>query len=59
MKTFKILIDSKGNVQIEAEGYQGSSCLEATKKLTEKLGNVLHSCIKPEYYQQEEQKETW
>ncbi len=59
MKTFKIMIDQKGNITIEAQNFQGSSCLEATKALTEKLGSVLHSCIKPEYYQVDEQKEVW
>ncbi|WP_172674120.1 DUF1257 domain-containing protein [Syntrophomonas palmitatica] len=53
--TKKILVDlpSTGEMKVEAEGYSGSSCQEATKFL-ESLGTV-QSTLKPEYY--EPQKE--
>ena len=48
----QIIIDIKpdGSVKIEAVGFQGQSCLEATKPFEEALGKVEAREEKPEYF---------
>jgi acylphosphatase len=44
----KLLPD--GSIKIEAEGYTGNTCQEATRFL-ERIGTVSGENIKPEYYE--------
>jgi len=54
-KQIKITVKKGGQIKVEAEGYSGSSCTEATKFL-EKLGAVVEPPqMKPEFYQTEDQ----
>ena len=50
MKQIKVLIGPKGQVKIEAVGFTGSSCLAATRKLEEALGQVEDRKEKDEMY---------
>ena len=50
-ESIKVTIDKKtGRTTIEAQGFQGSSCLEATKALTAKLGPPTARQLKPEFH---------
>jgi|GEM_PF-1805104 hypothetical protein len=49
----KTTVDPAGNLKVEAEGFAGSSCTEATAFL-KSLGIVEHNEYKPEYYAEEE-----
>lgn len=59
-KIIKVSIDKLGNTQVTTDGYTGSDCLEATKKLEQALtgskGDVSRE-YKPEYYQESESKQ--
>jgi len=57
MPNIKILIKGNGKIVVDAEGFIGADCIEATKKLEEilnKLGvnvKLVKRNLKPEYYQ--------
>lgn len=53
MKQIKIVIDVEGGVIVEAIGYKGRGCKEATKALESALGAVTKDTDKPELYQSE------
>jgi hypothetical protein len=51
-KKIVIMIDDKGEVQVEAFGHKGGSCTKATDPLTKALiGGVIEDRKKPEFYQ--------
>lgn len=47
-KTIIITIDKKGGSKIEAQGFDDSTCLKATKSVEEALGIVQDKQLKPE-----------
>jgi len=54
----KIIVKiKKGKVKIEAEGYTGTSCQDATKQIEEALGVVDDRDLKDEYYQEDENEQ--
>lgn len=63
----KIVVDISpdGEVRIEAQGFVGCGCTEATRLLEQALGGRVERTLKPEYYladtqvQQEELRERW
>mgnify|MGYP000984050146 CR=1 FL=1 len=50
MKKIIVTISPDGKIRVEAEGYSGNSCEEATKFL-KSLGKVVEENKKPEYYE--------
>lgn len=58
MQELRINIDAQGEVQVEVVGVQGDGCLELTKGLESKLGEVLDRKFKPEHYQQATENQT-
>ncbi len=50
-KGITVIVDASGKIQVEAQGYKGSSCVEATRFIEEALGRVQARRKKPEYYQ--------
>lgn len=56
MKTLKITIDRTGtHVQMEADGFTGSSCRDATGPYLQKLGvrpEDVHEELRPEFQQE-------
>jgi hypothetical protein len=52
VKTIEITIDESGKTTVEAQGFTGSSCTDATKAIEQALGATTHDTKKPEYYQQ-------
>lgn len=62
MKQVKITIHPDGKVEINADGYTGSTCVERTKELLKFLGDTVTKIDKPEMYldltvQQEERND--
>jgi hypothetical protein len=53
MKEIIVEISPDGAVHVEAFGYQGNSCEEATKFIEESLGQTVEQKRKPEYYRQQ------
>ena len=52
MKEIIVEIGPDGAVHVEAFGYTGNSCEEATKFIEEALGRTVETKRKPEYHQQ-------
>jgi hypothetical protein len=50
-RTVEIIIGTTGEIQIDAVGFKGPDCEQATKFLEEALGVVGQKIKKPEYYQ--------
>lgn len=50
MKSIEVIITKSGEVQIEASGFTGTACEQATEKLREALGQTTRDDKKPEYY---------
>lgn len=50
MQKIIVKIPPDGTITVEAEGYAGNSCEDATKFL-KKLGAVTGETLKPEYYE--------
>jgi hypothetical protein len=53
MKEIIVEISPDGAVHVEAFGYRGNSCEEATKFIEEALGETVEQKRKPEYYRQQ------
>jgi hypothetical protein len=53
MKTITVTIDKKGKVSMEANGFVGTSCANATAKFSSLLGKVVNEEKKEEYHQQD------
>lgn len=51
MKKIEIIISADGSTVIEAIGFQGNSCEDATKPIETALGTVANRKKKPEYHQ--------
>ncbi len=50
MKEIEVVIHPDGSVSVEARGYDGTDCEEATRFLEQALGKVQQRKHKPEYY---------
>jgi len=50
MKTIDILINDQGQLTINATGYQGADCEQATAFLEQALGSLTQKQRKPEWY---------
>jgi hypothetical protein len=50
-RTIEITISTSGEIQIDAVGFKGPDCEQATKFLEEALGVVGEKVKKPEYHQ--------
>jgi hypothetical protein len=50
-RTIEIIITPTGGIEIEAVGFKGPDCEQATKFLEEALGVVGEKVQKPEYHQ--------
>lgn len=55
MKKIQIDIKKDGTIDIEAIGYKGVGCEEATRVFEEALGTVTSRDKKPEFYQKEQE----
>ena len=55
-RKIEITIDEQGETKVEAFGYTGGKCMQATAPLTKALiGTPTQHIIKPEYYQGDHQ----
>jgi hypothetical protein len=50
MKTIRVLISPKGEVAVDAKGFTGSSCRDATKFIEEALGTRTNEQLKAEFH---------
>jgi hypothetical protein len=50
-RTIEIIVSASGEIQIDAVGFKGPDCDQATKFLEEALGVVGQKIKKPEYHQ--------
>ncbi|QDU79658.1 hypothetical protein Pla110_13690 [Polystyrenella longa] len=51
MKQIEIIISPEGGSRIVSSGFSGRSCLDATRKLEEALGQRLSQTLTPEYHE--------
>lgn len=58
-KTIRVSIDPLGNTKVEADGFQGVGCAEATKPIEDALAGAggAERVYKPEWNEHEEQGE--
>lgn len=52
-ETIKVTIDDKGKTVVEAEGFLGTNCEEATKFLIDSLGTCKEKSLKEEFNNKE------
>ena len=50
MKQIVVTIDTDGNSKVEAVGFSGSGCQDATKAIEAALGGVSDDVKKPEFF---------
>ena len=50
-RTIEIIIETTGEIQLDAVGFKGPDCEKATRFLEEALGVVGQETKKPEYHQ--------
>lgn len=53
MKKITVTINKQGKVSMEASGFVGTSCADATAKFSSLLGKVVEEEKKEEYHQQD------
>ena len=58
MKSIEILVSPTGDLQIDAVGFSGADCDQATAFLEEALGKVEAKQRKPEFYRKARLKQT-
>ena len=56
-RTIEIIIGSTGEIKIDAIGFKGPDCEQATKFLEEALGVIGQKTKKPEYHQRTQQNQ--
>jgi hypothetical protein len=54
-REIEVIISDDGAVSIEALGFEGKACEDATKELEKVLGETTESKKKPEWYKQSKQ----
>lgn len=53
MARIKVSVDKQAKIKVDAQGFTGTACKDATKAL-EKLGQVTDVQDKPELYEQQQ-----
>lgn len=56
MKAIQVIIDTEGEVKIDAQGFKGIGCTKATEFLEKALGKVTTRTKKPEFMQSEQNR---
>lgn len=51
MKTVKITLHDDGSIEVDASGFVGPECIEATDFLKKIFGKTVIEIKKPEYYE--------
>jgi hypothetical protein len=57
MKTIDITVDKDGNTTVEANGFSGKDCSDATKIIEQAIGTIKEDRKKAEYYKPSTQKQ--
>jgi len=50
-RAIEVIVSPTGEIKIDAVGFKGADCEQATRFLEEALGVVNHRAKKPEYHQ--------
>jgi hypothetical protein len=56
MREIEVVIHPDGSISVEAHGYEGADCEEATRFVEQALGRVRQRKRKPEYYRRAAQR---
>lgn len=63
MKRIKVIIDPVGKATVEAEGFSGNACVDATRAIEAALGGNVERVEKPEFFEDaettQEIEQTW
>ena len=51
MKEIIVTVDKEGKAEVEAMGFKGSGCKDATKAIEKALGLLTKDTVKPEFYE--------
>lgn len=57
MKTINIDVDANGGTTVEAEGFSGKECSDATKIIEQAIGKVTADRKTADYYKSSQQKQ--
>ena len=57
MKTITMTISPVGQIKTAADGFKGSGCAEATKRITDQLGGAADTAELPAMHEVEEEGE--
>jgi hypothetical protein len=55
-KTIEVIVSASGEINIDAVGFKGADCEQATRFLEEALGTVQQKQRKPEFHQRSKTK---
>jgi hypothetical protein len=55
-KTIEVIVSASGEIKIDAVGFKGADCEQATRFLEEALGTVQQKQRKPEFHQRNKTK---
>lgn len=56
-QTVTYFIGKDGKITVDVQGVKGASCTDLVKDTVDKLGVVLNTELKPEYFDKDENKE--
>jgi hypothetical protein len=56
MKSINITVNEEGQIEIEAVGFKGASCQQATDAMIKALGLPTKEIKKPEFFQEDKQQ---
>ncbi len=56
MEELEITIEKDGTTRIRVLGVQGAHCLELTREIEERLGEVVNRTFTTEYYEESERR---
>ena len=56
MKRIDVIVDANGGTEVEAFGFSGKDCSDATKIIEQAIGSVKEDRKKAEYYRPSTQK---
>ena len=56
MKKIEIIVDTKGNSQVQTKGFAGSECVEASQFIEQALGKQVSQNTTPEFFSVQNQQ---
>ena len=56
MKKIEIIVDNKGNSQVQTKGFAGSECIQASEFIEQALGKQVQQRTTPEFFHAQNQQ---